>query len=149
MRGIYDIAVYSKSRQLVLLAEVKWVKESSEASATFFRKNLIANHLLPCEPHFLLAYRNEFFLWDAGSSADDPPRFRAPAKSVVKKYLSTVSSAEVAPGPESMESAVKLWLSELVSGIELPDASSEPDKMLVDSGLYEKIKNGEVTRKLH
>jgi hypothetical protein len=146
MTEAFDIAAYSPRRQLVLLAEVKWLKESSEENAVFFRRNLLSHSLLSDVPYFLLAYRNGFFLWKGSSDPGSSPDFRAPAKPVLKKYLGALAETERGPGPEGMESAVNLWLSELASGIQEPDLESEPDKMLVESGLYDQLKGGEVRR---
>ncbi len=149
MRNQFDIAAYSRDRQLILLAEVKWVKESSEDTAVFFRHNLLSHQLLPQVPFFLLAYRNALFLWKEASQSDARPNFQAATRPVLKKYLGGLADSDTGPGPEGMESAIKLWLSDLASGIESPDAGSDADKMLVDSGLYEMIRNGEVHRDLH
>jgi hypothetical protein len=148
MRTEFDIAGYSPTRELVLIAEVKWLKESSEENAVYFRRNLLSHRLLSEVPYFLLAYRSSFFLWRGASDPGASPDFKAPAKPVLKKYLGTFAESESGPGPESMESAVNLWLSELASGIQEPDPSSEPDKMILDSGLYDRIKGGEVRRQM-
>jgi hypothetical protein len=149
MQSRFDIAAYSPNRQLVLLAEVKWLKEASEENAIFFRRNLINNKLLPRIPYFLIAYRNALYLWKESTAADSPPDFKAAAKPVLKKYLGTVAENDPGPGPEGMETAVKLWLSDLASGVEDPDPQSAADKMLVDSGLYDQLKFGEVGRDVH
>ena len=149
MRNQFDIAAYSRHRQLVLLAEVNWVKESSEETAVLFRHDLISHQLLPQVPFFLLAYRNALFLWKEASRPDARPNFQAATRPVLKKYLGDLADSDTGPGPEGMESAVKLWLSDLASGIESPDARTDADKMLVDSGLYELIRHGEVHRDLH
>jgi hypothetical protein len=146
MGNQFDIAAYSPDRQLVLLAEVKWLKELTEEEAAFFRRNLLAHQLLTEVPYFLLAHRNAFFLWKGKGTPGNRPDFKAAAKPVLKKYLGDLADTGSGAGPESMELAVKLWLSDLASGIEQPDPNSEADKMLVDSGLLDSLKGGEVRR---
>ena len=149
MRSQFDIAAFSRSRELVLLAEVKWQKENSEENAISFRKNPLKSGLLPAVPFFLIAYRSGLFLWKETSPPEAKPDYKAAAKPVLKKYLGNFADNEKVPGPESMESAIKLWLSDLANGFESPDSNSEPDKMLVASGLYDRIQNGEVRQHFH
>jgi hypothetical protein len=146
MRNRFDIAAYSSAKELVLLVEVKWSKESSEEDAIFFRRNLRNHSILTDGPHFLLAYRNNLFLWKGSTSPDAQPDFRSPAKPVLRKYLGEIAETASGAGPESLELAFKLWLTDFARGSELPDPKSDADKMLVDSGLYQKIRGGEVRR---
>jgi hypothetical protein len=146
MGNQFDIAAYSPNRELVLLVEVKWSKDSSQEGAVFFRRNLRNHGMLTDGPHFLLANRNNLFLWKGSSGPDAEPDFRGPAKPVLKKYLGDIAETEVGAGPESVELAFKLWLTDLARGSQLPDPESAADRMLVDSGLYQQIKGGEVRR---
>jgi hypothetical protein len=148
MRNEFDIVAYAPNRQLVLIAEVRWLKETSEENAAFFRRNLLSHGLLKESPYFLIAYRSAIFLWKGTSAPDARPDFKSPAKPVLRKYLGAMADTDQGPGPESMESAIKLWLSELASGIQEPDSNSEADSMLVTSGLYERLKGAELRREV-
>jgi hypothetical protein len=144
MRNQYDIAGYSFDRQLVLIADVKAGKETSEENAAHFRRNLLAHGLLAEVPYFLLAYKTQFFLWKGTRDADSRPDYKAAAKPVLEKYLGEIGESARGPGSESLEIAVKSWLSELASGVRAPDTLFAPDQMLVESGLFERLKGGEV-----
>ena len=144
MRDRHDIAGYSPDRKLVLIADVKAGKKTSEENASFFRRNLLAHGLLSEVPYFLLAYKTQFFLWKGVRGPDARPDYQAAAKPVLEKYLGKIAEDERGPGSEGLEIAVKSWLSELASGIQVPAAQSAPDQMLVESGLYDCLKGGEV-----
>jgi hypothetical protein len=58
--------------------------------------------------------------------------------------MGRVADQPQAPLHESLEIAFSTWLSDLANGIREPDASSEPEQMLVQSGLLQRIKGGRV-----
>jgi hypothetical protein len=144
MRSPTDIAVYSPDKQLILVVEVKGGKQSKSDAAAQLRRNLLVHGLLPSSPYFLLAYQTNLFLWRSGSDPIAPPLFMAPAKPVLQDYLRSVSGGERLVGEESLQLALVSWLSDLASDVRTPQPSSEADEMIVQSGLYDLIKNGEV-----
>ena len=146
MPNQFDFAAYSPARELVMLIEVKWSKDSSEEDAIFFRKNLRGNRILSDGPHFMLAYRNRLFLWKGSSAPDAKPDYASPAKPILKEYLGERTDAENEVGPETLEQAYKLWLIDLIRGSKVPDPKSDADNILVDSGVYARIKGGEIRR---
>ena len=148
MQNQFDMTGYSPRNELILLVETKWSKDSSEQVAVAYRTNLIANDLLPRDPFFLLAYRNNLFLWREKAGDQAGPDYKSSAKPVLKKYLPSIPDPEKELGPESLEFAIKLWLADLASGYEQPDLNSEADKMLVDSGLFKRLKGGQIRRDL-
>lgn len=148
MRNEFDITGYSPDRKLVLVGEVKYLKETSDENATFFRRNLLSHGLLSSEPYFLLVYRTTLFLWKGHSAVEAKPDYIASMKPVLKKYLKTLSADDDAAGPETLEFATKTWLSDLASEVRSPDPKSEPDKVLIESGLYESLKGGDVRRQI-
>jgi hypothetical protein len=146
MRNEFDLAGYSANRQLVLVVEVKYMQETSDENAAFFRRNLVSHGLLSTDPYFLLAYRTTIFLWKANSQGDAKPSGSASMKPLVRSFLKPTTSDDEAVGRESLEFAVKNWLSEIASGTRAPDEKFEPDKMLMESGLYDRLKGGEIRR---
>jgi hypothetical protein len=144
MRLEYDIVVEAPDRTRVLVVECKRTKESSDVGATKWRRNLQVHGLNVDSEFFLLAFPTKLFLWKAGTPAHANPDFSAPSMPVLKRYLGRVADQPRAPLPESLEIAFSTWLSDLANGVRKPDASSEPERMLVQSGLLERIKGGRV-----
>lgn len=144
MRLEYDIVVEAPDRTRVLIVECKRAKESSDTDAVHWRRNLQAHGLNPNSEFFLLAFPTKLFLWRADRPPNASPDFSAPAKPVLKRYLGRVADQPGGPLPESLEIAFSSWLNDLASGVRQPDASSEPEQMVVQSGLLERIKGGRV-----
>ena len=144
MRPQTDIAIYSPDNHLVLVVEVKGGKQSKSDAAAQLRRNLLVHGLLPISPYFLLAYQTNLFLWRSGSELLAPPQFTAPAKPVLQDYLRSAAGGESLVGEESLQLALVSWLSDLASDVRSPQPSSEADEMIVQSGLYDLIKHGEV-----
>ena len=148
MPGAFDISVYSRDRQLVLLAEIKWDKESSEQNATYYRRNLLSHGLLSSVPFFLLANRSTLNLWRGTASPDEAPTYTAAAKPIFKRYLGPLADDERGPGSESLQFALTRWLSEFADESRAPDQSSDADQMVINSGLAQQLKGGEVREEL-
>ena len=139
-----DIIAYSTDHRPVLVVECKGGKETSPGNAARLRRNLLAHELIPDAPYFLLAFSTVFFLWRDKTPADQPPDFSASARSVLREYLGKLAEDAAATRGESLQLALVSWLGDLASAIRQPDPGSEADQMLVKSGLYEKIRSGEV-----
>jgi hypothetical protein len=127
----------------VLLVECKWMKEPSLERAGQLRDSLASLWAGEYE-YFLLALRTGLHLWRRETPPGSPPDFSASAKRVWSDYLGKLADSEETLRSRSMELAVASWLSDLASNVRQPDLGSEPDKLLVDSGLYDQMKHGSV-----
>ena len=144
MQPEYDIVVEAPDGARVLVVECKRAKESSNEGAVRWRRSFQANGpSLPSE-FFLLAFPTRFFLWKADRLPDAFPDFSAPSKPVLKRYIRRVADQPGGPSSESLEIAVSTWLNDLASGTRPPDPSSEPEQLVVQSGLLKRIKGGTV-----
>jgi hypothetical protein len=139
-----DIIAYSMDHRPVLVVECKGGKGTSPENAALLRRNLLAHELIPDAPYFLLAFATAFFLWREKTPADELPDFSASARSVLREYLGELAEKAPATRGESLQLALVSWLGDLASAIRQPDPGSEADQMLVKSGVYEKIRRGEV-----
>lgn len=138
----YDIVVETADGTRALVVECKRMKVTSVTDAANVRRNLKAHARDLSPAFFMLASHTGIFLWRAEAAPDAQPEFNAPAKPVLKRYLGSVADRPGGPLPESLEIAISSWLSDLVSGIRAPDLDSEPERMVVESGLLAKIKDG-------
>lgn len=144
MRLEYDIVVEAPDRTRVLVVECKRAKESSDTDAVRWRRNLQVHGLNVDSEFFLLAFPTKLFLWKADRPPNASPDFSAPSKPVLKRYLGRVADQPGGPLPESLEIALSSWLNDLANGVREPDLASEPEQMIVESGVLDRIKGGRV-----
>jgi hypothetical protein len=139
-----DIVAYSPDHRRMLIVECKMSTETSSESAARLRRSLLQHGLLAETPFFLLAYPTGLFLWKGDAKVDEQPAFSAPAKPILRKYLGEAAKDDANLRGESLELALYSWLSDLVSGVRTPETGNEADQILVQSGLYEMIRRGQV-----
>jgi hypothetical protein len=140
----FDIVAYSADHRRVLVVECKGGKMTSPENAAQFRRNLMAHSAITPTPYFLLAFPTSLFLWKAETAPGELADFTAPAKPVLRSYLGSLVDREPGLQGQSIELAMLSWLGDLAAAIRKPDPKSEADQMVVKSGLYDKIRRGEV-----
>ncbi len=139
MRARPDIVVVSPDGRIQLVVEVKDHAGASEEWAADFRRNLVAHSILPEAEYFLLALPDNLFLWrNSRAPGNAAPAYRVPTAEALDPF-------RVAGGGEAgLEMAVNAWLNVLTS----PDLGEEEVARrygwLVDSGLYQHIRGGDV-----
>jgi hypothetical protein len=138
-----DIAVFSKDRRPILAVEVKDGRMySTIESAAGLRRNLMAHHLLPNVPFFMLATPIQIFLWVGDATSRANPNYWAGAGPVLDAYGSRHTSRKNPLRGGALEIVVFSWLSDIAGGTRAPSADSAVNRMLLDSGLYEQIQGG-------
>jgi hypothetical protein len=146
--SLSDFVVFSSARVPILIVECKVGKETSAANAASLRRNLVAHSLIPTAPYFMLAYPTAIFLWGENATIDALPAQTASAKPILKDYVPHLVDHTLSVVGEGLQIAVLSWLSDLAAGVRQPKRTSEPDMIVVTSGLYEKIRNGVVSSRL-
>jgi hypothetical protein len=136
----YDIVVDTPDRTRVLVVECKRMKDIPDVEAARWRRNFQMHGRDLGAAFFMLASPTQLFLWKADTALEAPPDFTAPAKPVLKRYLSHLADQPGGPLSESLQIAISSWLSDLSDAIREPDPDSEPERMIVQSGLLDKIK---------
>jgi len=140
----YDIVVDAADHTRTLIVECKRMRETSDAEAARFRQNLARHERALRDAYFMLVLPTKLFLWVPSAALDAPPDFTAPARTVLATYLGRWADQPGGPLSESLAIAISSWLSDLLNGIREPDPQSEPDRMMVQSGLLIRIKGGSV-----
>jgi len=138
-----DIAVFSKDRRPVLAVDVRdsGMYPTAESAAEL-RRSLISHDLLPEVPFFMLATPVRIFLWLRGARPDDKPQYSAAANRVLDSYGSTHRNREPPVRGGALEIVVFSWLSDVARGALSLSPDSEVDRLLLDSGLFEQMKDG-------
>ena len=140
-----DIVVYALDRRPVLAVEIKEARQASAKEAAALRRGLFAHGLLPDSAFYLIVYPTTLFLWRRETPAADPPDYAASTRPVLNDTQLNVSlgrDGHLRKG--GLQLLVFSWLSVLASDLRAPDATSEPEKMLIDSGVYEQLRHGDV-----
>ena len=143
MTPIADIIVYSRDRRLVLAVETTGLSESTAQDATALRRNFIVHQLLPKTAFFLFVSPTAMFLWRQEALPSAPPDCEVSADAVLNHYRSE-ESGEWAMTKGELEIVVLHWLCRITNGLREADPASPPERMLIESGLYEQIRNGDV-----
>jgi hypothetical protein len=142
--SVSDIVVYSSGHRPVLVVECKGGGETVAQGAAQLRRNLLIHGLIPDAPYLLLAFPTNFFLWKRESAPGDPPDFSAPSIGVLREYLGALADQKGVLREESLQLALEAWLGDLASTVRQPKSSSEADRIVVESGLFDLMKGGEV-----
>jgi len=140
-----DIAVYSPDGRLQLVVEAKSQQQTSPEWAARFRRNLLAHQAIPPANYFLLAMPDHLYLWKNGvNQSEARPDYEIPTWEVLGDYLGGRSEQPRRVWEESLQLALASWLNDVASSKRELRPDSGVDRLLVDSGLYEGIKSGEV-----
>lgn len=143
----YDIVIETANRTRVLVAECRQSKVTSATEAASWRRSLQDFTRDPISSYFMLVFPTALFLWKEDADANAEPQFSAASNPVLKRYLGAVADKPDGPLSESLEMAIYSWLDDLACGIRIPDLDSEPERAVVESGLFGKLKGAIV--KLH
>jgi hypothetical protein len=144
-----DITVDTPLRRAVLVVECKFALDTSATAAARVRRRLLSGGYLDvsADSYFMLVLPSTLHLWKPGSAPDALPGFSADATPVLQAYLGRIADQSRWPGAECVELAVAAWLGDLAVSIRKP-GTSEAERMLVDAGLYDLMKDGTVRREV-
>jgi hypothetical protein len=138
-----DLVVFSSDDKPLVIVEVKGGKDTSPQSLEQVKQQLLtyATHI-PAQ-YLLAVFRSGLFLWEKQDEQNHAPR-HASARSLFREYASSVAEPEDRLRTDGLRILVHAWLDDLAIGIRKPKADSEADQLLVDTGIYEKMKRGRV-----
>lgn len=122
-----DFIAYNREGQVVLLAEAKSRRGTSEQWAAGLRTNMLAHGVLPWAKYFLIATPDHLYLWRQNSPnpAEGLPEFAIDAGIVFAPYFQKLNQEPTNIGPGAFELIVLAWLTDLArSGEQEPKVSS-------------------------
>jgi hypothetical protein len=140
-----DIAVYDRDHKLQLIVEVK-SKDAAPASwAARMRRNLLAHSMIPNTRFFMLATPDSFYLWrDADAQGEVLPHFQIDATQLLAPYADRQQLPAGGISECGLELLVASWLTDVMNSALSEETVTADLRWLLDSGLYEAIKNGSV-----
>lgn len=125
------------------LAAYKGVAQSDANWAAQYRRNLLTHQFIPVSPYFLLFAPDSAYLWSSGKSKTaDMPAAQGNTKTILARYL---PKRDGAISSTSLEMAVQSWLLDLIMRPTSRQLDEDEKRLLVDSGLLDKISTGLLT----
>jgi hypothetical protein len=114
-RSGIDIVAYDREGQVLLLAETKSRRGTSESWAARLRGNMLSHGSLPWSKYFLIATPERMYLWkrERPDPAEAPPEFTIDAEKVLQPYFQRLQQEPLNIGPEAFELIVLTWLSDI------------------------------------
>lgn len=143
MRG--DIAVRSADGETILLVEVKARRGRQRDWATQLHRNLKAHGTTGPVRYFLLVTPDEAYLWDEGREADESgfPDATAPTADLLDARLLDTAARD----GQALELLVSAWVQSLVAATSSAGLPASARSLLIDSGLFDGLRNGSVLTK--
>src|SRR5437016_7861540 len=110
-----DFVAYDREGRVLLLAEAKSRRGTSESWAARLRKNMLAHGMLPWSKYFLIATPERMYLWkqEHDDPTEAPPEFTIDAEKVFQPYFQKLQQEPLNIGPEAFELVVLTWLSDI------------------------------------
>jgi hypothetical protein len=140
----WDIAIYNRDNQLVVVVEVKTKLNASPEWASQLRRNIFAHGIFAKAPYFLMVFPDRFYLWtDTAEQLDtSEPTYTIDARPILESYFEQagVSANEITG--QSLELIVASWLGKVIHSEKLPEEFEESHRWLIESGLYTAIAGG-------
>jgi hypothetical protein len=138
-----DFMLYTKSNELLLVVEVKAIRNEDEQWAVKLRRNLIAHGAVPESPFFLLVLPEHVYLWK-DAPAEASPNVVSDTKHILRPYLSKFGEHALHLSESSLELAVRSWLNDIADPTRHKTATADENKLLEESGLATRMRHGAV-----
>ncbi len=139
-----DYVVRAADETLRLVIEAR-TSTGTSAWAAELRRNLLRHRAVPQAPYFLLALPRHFYLWkDAPVAAVVLPCFQIDTDLLLPPYLQGLSVPIDQFSGAGWEMVVGAWLDDIVGGHLHSTLSPDVQHWLIDSGLYDAIREGTV-----
>ncbi len=140
----WDLSVYNRDGQLVLVVEVKRKTNVSTEWAAKLRRNILAHGVFPKAPYFLIALLDKFYLWTNAEAHLDlsEPNYTIDARPILKPYFERAGVTAEQISPQSLELIITSWLGEIIHSEKLPENVDTSQDWLIDSGLYTALAGG-------
>ena len=114
-RSGIDFIAYDKEGQIILLAEAKSRRGTSEHWAARLRRNMLSHGILPWAKYFLIATPERLYLWkqEHPNLSEVAPEFTIDATKEFQPYFQKLHQEPSDIGPEAFELLVLTWLTDI------------------------------------
>src|SRR3954462_4654219 len=143
-RQAVDFVIEKRGVPVLAVEARNEVSPSPEHAAEFLR-NVLDHGDIPDSRYFLLAFRNELYLWRDPVPPVSLPDFEGDTADALAPYLVRLRRPLDKLSQSGFEMLIQSWVGEVVMGI-LPDSGDR--KWLLDSGLAEAVRDGYIRTNL-
>src|SRR3569833_2842217 len=138
-----DVGVYSPDKLLVVAIKMAGGNNADPMLLERMRAAL-ARKSAPAKPLFLLVVANDgLYLWRAEAEPNSKPQY-ASIHAVMRDIAPRVLEMGGPFHANGLRILVVAWLNVLSLGLRQPNRESEADQLLIETGIYERILNGDV-----
>lgn len=140
----WDISVYNRDNQLILIVEVKRRSKPSLDWVIELSQKIFESQNFPRCPYLMLAFTDSIYLWSNLNHQKQiaEPSYIIDAIPIFKPYLEQVGVTANQISGQSFEMIVASWLREIIHSSSLAEISDQSQQWLVESGLGKAIEGG-------
>jgi hypothetical protein len=141
-----DFIAYSRDGAVVLLAEAKSRRGTSDEWAAKLRRNMLAHGVLPKSQYFLIATPERMYGWRQENlpPGDVPPQFTIDAQKALGPYFSKLGQNPAQISPAGFELLVLTWLTDIARWSGDRPESDPSLRSLSESGLLSSLQHAEI-----
>jgi len=132
-----DFIAYKPDGNVVLLAEAKSRRGTSDSWAAKLRRNMLAHGMLPRSQFFLIATPERIYGWRQEDlpPSEVPPQFLVDAKKALQPYFAKLKESPEDISPSAFELLILTWLTDIARSTEDQIELNPSLAPLIESGL--------------
>lgn len=143
---LIDFIAYKPDGKVVLLAEAKSRRGTSESWAAKLRRNMLAHGMLPSSQFFLIATPERIYGWghEDMPPSEVPPQFLVDARKALQPYFAKLKEGPEDISPGAFELLILTWLTD-ISRLTVDQIERNPSLApLVESGLLSSLREAQI-----
>jgi hypothetical protein len=146
LSDMVDFVAYDEWGQLLLLAEVKGILDTSDDWVAKYRRNLLEHGTLPHVPFFLIATAERMYFWhqDHHTSMEELPHFTMDATAELKPYFEKFEQTAESARGEVLDLILLTWLTDIAEYGHSRVNEDPSLKWLSESGLLDGLKRARI-----
>lgn len=140
----WDILVYNRDSQLILIVEVKRRSNPSRDWVIELSQKMFECQNFPRCPYLMLVFTDSIYLWSNLNHQEQisEPSYIIDATPIFQPYFEQVGVTANQISPQSFEMIVASWLREIIHSSSFSEVSDQSQQWLVESGLGKAIEGG-------
>jgi hypothetical protein len=140
-----DFIAYNSDGRVVLLAEAKSRRGTSESWAAKLRRNMLAHGLLPKSQYFLIATPDRMYGWRHENLPPNEihPQFTVDAQTALAPYFAKLRQDPANISPRAFELLMLTWLTDIARLEDQPEVHPSL-RSLSESGLLSSLRRAEI-----
>ncbi len=138
-----DFIAYDADGTVVLLAEAKSRRGTSNSWAAKLRHNILSHGELPRSQYFLIATPERMYGWRQENlpTSEVLPQFTVDTQKALAPYFGKMNIEPTNIGPRAFELLIHTWLTDIARS---ERNGSRADASLIDSGLLASLQKAEI-----